>query len=200
MKKIKLQSNRKWIFRTILPGAIIILAFILLILTMLIVDFETTWNLGVPIILLYILVPVECVYITILLITKYKKGMSYMFSADRIEVYKKNIFQYSINVSDIDTMNYYPFRFHYLLTIYAGALPEGGAWKIHITTSSHEKYSLGYISQRDARKIKQMYPHLMKIMYGKKIKLLMIRVLDIFYQCFYKDYRTSIFGRFQTAS
>ncbi|MCH3977142.1 MAG: hypothetical protein LKE36_06065 [Bacilli bacterium] len=168
MEKIKLQSNRKWIFITILPGAIIILAVILLILVMLIVDFETTRNLGIPIVLLYILIPAECVYIAILLVTKYKKGMSYVFYADRIEIYKKNIFQYAINVSDIDTMNYYPFRFHYILTIYAGALPEGGAWKIHIATSDHEKHSLGYISQHDARKIKEIYPHLMKIMYDKK--------------------------------
>jgi len=169
MEKITLQSNRKWIFKTMLPGVIIIFVFILLIMVMLMVDFEATYSLGIPIVLLYILVPLECVYIIILLVTRYKKGMSYIFYTDKIEVYKKGIFQYSMDVADINTMQYYPFRWHYFITIYAGSLPEGGAWKIHITDYQDKKYSLGFISYKDAKKLQKMYPRL-EIRYEKNNK------------------------------
>lgn len=164
---IRAPVHRKWIFRTVIPGVIIILLVILIIVISLITEFQSARDAG-AIILLFVFAPIGCVYIITLLIAKYKKGMSYIFSIDTIEVYKKNIFQYSINISDIQTMNYYPFKLHYIVTIYTGALAEGGAWKIHITTKDQEKHSLGYISQSDARKIQQMYPNLMKIMYEKK--------------------------------
>lgn len=43
MKRITLHSNRKWIFKTMLPGVIIIFVFVLLIMIMLMVDFEATY-------------------------------------------------------------------------------------------------------------------------------------------------------------
>lgn len=160
MEEIKLKSNRKWIFITILPSAIIIFPFILLICIMLMVDFEQTYNLGIPFTLLFILIPVECIFIAILLVAKYKRGMSYVFDTNSIQVYSKDKLQYSINTKNIVTMRYYPFKWHYIITIYAGALNEGGAWKIHITDYQNKKYSLGYISYKSARELQKMYPKL----------------------------------------
>lgn len=144
-----------------------------LLILMMIIGLMIDYNLESFIVIL-VVAPINLIYIATLLVAKFKKGMSYIFRTDSIEVYNKDKLQYTININDINTMRYYPFKWHYIVTIFAGALNEGGAWKIHITDYHNIKHSLGFISYEDAKKLKQMYPEL-EIMYMDKNKQLLIK-------------------------
>jgi hypothetical protein len=69
-------------------------------------------------------------------------------------------------------MNYYPFRIHYFITIYLGALKEGGAWKIHIKDIKGTKYEIAFISEKDALVLKEkLYPELLVIKYANSKRI-----------------------------
>jgi len=165
VNKIELKSNRSFILKTFLPFAIIASLFIVIMIIGLIIDFD---NMSQNILVLLLFIAIDICYIVGILIAKYYKGKSYIFYYNKIEIYNKGKFQYEIEVGNIRTMNYYPFKWHYIITIYAGSLNEGGAWKIHITDSQGKKQTLGFIVYKDAKRLQQLYPDLLKIMYERK--------------------------------
>lgn len=161
---MKLKSNRRFIMYTCLPSTFVIF-FLLIIMT---IGFFTEYEPTSSYIGSFITgIIVEVSLIFILLLAKYWKGKSYIFNANRIEVYNKGILKKTIRVSNVEYMHYYPWKFHYFITIYAGSLNEGGAMKIHIKEKDGTKHELGFIGLKDARELKKMYRDLMTIYYTK---------------------------------
>ena len=65
-------------------------------------------------------------------------------------------------------MNYYPFRIHYIITIYLGALKEGGAWKIHIKDIYGIKHEIGFISEKETMYLRdKLYSNLLVIKFDR---------------------------------
>lgn len=164
MDEIKLESNRYFIVKLFITYMIVVTILLIIMIIGLFIDYD---NMSQNLSVLWIFVAIEVCSLLGILIAKFYKSKSFVFYEDKIEVYNKNQFQYKIMTSNIKTMNYYPFKWHYFITIYAGSLNEGGAWKIHITDYQDKKYALGFISYKDAKKLQKMYPKL-EIMYKKK--------------------------------
>ncbi|MFA7436263.1 MAG: hypothetical protein WC006_07880 [Bacilli bacterium] len=99
---------------------------------------------------------------------KYFKGKSYIFNSDEIIVYNKRKLKNTIQVSNIEYIHYFPWKFHYFITMFAGSLNEGGAMKVHIKEKDGKKHELGFIGLKDARELKKIYNDLMTIYYTKK--------------------------------
>lgn len=109
--------------------------------------------------------------VLIILISKYKKGRSYLFTSSRIQIYDKGKFIDEIDISEVKSMHYYPFRWHYLLTIFFGSLMEGGAWKIHTREKDGTSHEIGFLSEKDAITLQEkLYPEILEIMYDKRKK------------------------------
>lgn len=168
--EIKLKSNRKHIINFASFFCIIYS----IILAFMIIGFITGFFDIFSDLLSFILVVILFICLLLLIIiANHFKGKSYIFSEDVIEIYKKGGFVQKIRVQDIDTMHYYPWRVHYLITIFAGSLNEGGAWKIHIRDKDGTKHEIGFLSEKEAVMLKdKLYPERLEIMYDKrKIKL-----------------------------
>jgi len=161
---MKLKSNRRFIIYLYLPFLIITSILLILLIMSLITNHEIRME---KLFILILFIVIECMMISIILIAKYWKGKSYIFNADRIEVYNKGILKKTIRVSNVEYMHYYPWKFHYFITIYAGSLNEGGAMKVHIKEKDGTKHELGFIGLKDARELKKMYRDLMTIYYTK---------------------------------
>lgn len=101
--------------------------------------------------------------ISIILIAKYWKEKSYIFNDGEIIVYTKGILQKTIQVSNIEYMHYYPWKFHYFITMFTGSLNEGRAMKIHIKEKDGKKHELGFIGLKNAIELKKIYTDLMTI-------------------------------------
>ncbi len=102
------------------------------------------------------------------LIAQFYKGKSYVFKDDCIEIYNNEKLVISINLSEVDHMDYYPLRLHYIITIFGGALPDGGAPKIHLFKGNGDKYIIGFIGEKEACQIKGLYPEKFTFMYERK--------------------------------
>lgn len=109
-----------------------------------------------------------CVYSAILiclaLLFKFYRGRSYDFSKIEIKVYKKKSHIETISIKDVESMYFIYFKFHYLITIFAGSLNEGGCWKIHIRLKDGTKKELTFFSKKDAVMLKEkLYGELLSI-------------------------------------
>lgn len=165
MDKIELKSNRKFILYMYLPLVIIINIFIIIMIIGLLIDFK---NMSKNLMVFYLFIFLDLCYIGAILMVRFYKGKSYIFDESTIYVFNKGILKEKIGISNVESMNYYPFKFHYFITIFAGALNEGGAMKIHITDYNGIKHALGFISYKDAKILQQkLYPNLLKIFYEK---------------------------------
>lgn len=94
-----------------------------------------------------------------------------IFTKEQIEVYQKNQLVRKVNLDEVSMLYYYPFRLHYILTIYAGALSNGGATVLYYQTTDGWVYELGYIGEKDATELKNhFYPDKMIIHFERKPK------------------------------
>lgn len=162
---MNLKSNRRFIIYLCLPFLIISSIFLMFLIISFIINHETRLE---KIFILILFITIELIMISIILIAKYWKGKSYSFNADEIGVYNKGVLQKTIQVSNIEYMHYYPWKFHYFITMFAGSLNEGGAMKIHVKEKDGKKHELGFIGLKDARKLKKIYNDLMIIYYIKE--------------------------------
>ncbi len=162
---MKLKSNRRFIIYLYLPFLIITSILLLFLIISFIINHETRTE---KLFILMLFIVIECIMISIILIAKYWKGKSYIFNTGEIIVYNKGILQKTIQVSNIEYMHYYPWKFHYFITMFAGSLNEGGAMKIHIKEKDGKKHELGFIGLKDARELKKTYNDLMTIFYSKE--------------------------------
>jgi hypothetical protein len=102
------------------------------------------------------------------LLILFHKGSSYVFAEDIIKTYEKGILFQEIKLSEVEYMHYYPFRFHYLLSIFGGALSEGGAMKVHVKAYNGNTCEIGFIGEKDAYRLKELYPDKFTIYYERK--------------------------------
>lgn len=166
MDNIELKSNRKFILYMYLPLVIINNIFIIIMIIGLFIDYK---KMSENLMVFYLFVFLDVCYIIAILMIKLYKGKSYIFDKSTIYVFNKGILKEKINISNVKTMNYYPFKFHYFITIFGGALNEGGAMKIHISDFNGTKHALGFIGYKDAKILQQkLYPNLLKIFYDKE--------------------------------
>lgn len=99
----------------------------------------------------------DAIVLFVILSLKIFKGTNYVFNADKIKVYEKDKLESVINVNDIETIRYRPFRFRYIITIFLGELKDGGAWRLHIKFKDGNKIELGSFSKENAKQLKELY-------------------------------------------
>lgn len=166
--EIELKSNRKFILYYTIAFSVFFSVLILLVfIGQMIGSWEVYekpsdfWFIGFFIVL-------DIILILATFFTIFYKGKSYIFKNDSIEIYNHEKLIEIIKISDVERMDYYPYRFHYLITIFLGALPDGGAWKFHLYKNDNTKHLLGFIGEKDAYRIKELYPNIVSIMYERK--------------------------------
>lgn len=164
---IKLKSNRALVYK---PALIFTVSLILITVAFIIdILFIHPVNFADNLIVLIIFLAYISFTLTSYLLAKYYNGKSYIFTKDNIIVYKKGEFVKEIKMSEVVSMNYYPWRYRYLLTIMLGELREGGVDKIHIKDIRGDKHEIGFIIEKDAIKLQEeLYSKKLKIMYDKR--------------------------------
>ncbi|HOP57437.1 MAG TPA: hypothetical protein PLM51_04650 [Bacillota bacterium] len=164
--EIKLKSNRKYIVYFTIPCIIFYAVFIgyMLVghvLKTLDISLDFGWFISSLIILMLLII--------VLLFAKYYKGKNYVFNEKSIEIYNKNILIKKIQISNISIMHYYPWRFHYFVTLFFGALNECGACQIYIKEINGSISKIGYISEKDAIILQEkLYSNNLEIIYDKR--------------------------------
>ena len=153
---MEFSSDRRFMLYLILPVLIInaILTIILLV-GMFIYPQEITDAFILVLIFLIISILVLC-YILL------KPKPAFTFNENNIIIKKNNNIE-EINIENISKMTYYRFRWFYVFILAFAQLPEGGCMKIHVIENNNTKHLLGFISYKNAKKIKELYPNLLNI-------------------------------------
>lgn len=159
--QINIKSNRSFIIKIILPSVVFIGVFILFMAILFFINYELMKN---NVATLLSLIAFELVMISFILIAKFYDGKNYKFNEAMIEIYNKRKLLSQINLGDIDSILYISFKWHYIITVFAGALIEGGCWKLHINFKDGSKTSLAFFSIKDIKKLKVLYPILITIL------------------------------------
>lgn len=98
-----------------------------------------------------------------ILLVKFCDGPNYIFEETSISIYERKKFVEKINIDNIETIYYHPFRFRYIVTIFFGELMDGGAWKLHIKLKNGTKKELSYFSLKEVKQLKEIYGDLINI-------------------------------------
>lgn len=166
--EIKLKSNRRFILLLSVPFVIL---FTTLLFIAIIFEIISPVEFSEAAVLFGLLFLFDTLAISIVLLAKYQKGKSYLFTSDVIQIYDKGKFIDQIEINAVKSMRYYPFRWHYLITIFFGSLMEGGAWKIHTRDKDGTSHEIGFLSEKDAIMLQEnLYPNILEIMYDKRNK------------------------------
>lgn len=169
--EVKLKSNRRFMLYISIPAVCfftVVLLFLLIGQTLgLLTIIEGPGDLET----LIMCIVFEIIGVLSTLIIILYKGKSYIFKDNSIEIYKNGKLIEKLIISEVERIDYYPFRWHYLITIFRGALPEGGAWKFHLLKYDTTKHLLGFISEKDAYRIKEIYPSKVNIIYERKCNI-----------------------------
>lgn len=147
-----LKSDRRFIIYIIMLGLVpISICFIISILGLIFAPED--------IIEAFIIGLILFIVILVLFIALLKPKPFYEFNKNEIIINKKGIVQ-KIDINNISSMQYYKFKLLYLIPIF---LPEVGCMKIHINDKENNKYELGFISYKNAKKVQEIYPEILKI-------------------------------------
>ncbi|MDC7243333.1 MAG: hypothetical protein PQJ44_05220 [Sphaerochaetaceae bacterium] len=163
--EIKIKSNNRHI---ILPTIVFLIVFGAINIYFLYAQMKGILDIGREIGMFLTTTGIFLVLAYICIYFKFIQSKYFIFSKNKIYVYKKEQVTKTIEVDKISSMNYYPFRIHYIITIYLGALKEGGAWKIHIKDIYGIKHEIGFISEKEAINLRnQLYPNLLVIKFDR---------------------------------
>lgn len=99
----------------------------------------------------------------VIMIARFYNGAHYLFKTDSIHVFKGKKFIEKIDIENVETFYYHPFRFRYIITIFGGELMDSGVWKLHIKFKDGTKKSLCFFSLKNAEQIKEIYGELINI-------------------------------------
>lgn len=166
--QIKLTSNLKFIVNLSLPFMIICGALIIVMVVLDIIGWAKISD-SPYVFLEFICIEIVCTIIIIYV--KHHKGPSFVFTESSIYEYQKDELINVIDVANIEYMHYYPYRLHYFITIIFGALMEGGAMKILIKERDGTTHELGFIGEKDAKRLKiELYPSILKLYYQRGYK------------------------------
>lgn len=166
--EIKLKSNRNHIINFACFFGVI---FGVLLMYMIIGSISNFFDISGELSSFVIVMIIFVFLLLAIIFVKYYKGKTFVFSAKAVKIYNKGIFVREIKIEDIESMHYYPWRVHYILTIFFGALNEGGAWKIHILEKDGARHEIGFLSEKEARVLQEkLYPNTLDIIYDKRKK------------------------------
>lgn len=163
--EIKIKSNNRHI---ILPTTIFLIVFGVINLYIFYAHMNGIFDMGKEIGMFLTTVGIFLVLAYIYIYFKFIQSKYFVFSRNKIDVYKKDQVIKTIEVDKISSMNYYPFRIHYIITIYLGALKEGGASKIHFKDIYGIKHEIGFISEKEAMYLRdKLYSNLLVIKFDR---------------------------------
>ena len=152
--QIELKSNRHFIYKVFIPIVILISIVLIVIMFIMIDDYGTGLDFRNDIILMILCIIWDIVTLFVILFSKFYKGKSYKFTENEIIVYKRGKQIDTIPIELIEGIHYYKFKLRYIITIFAGALDEGGCWTMHIWLSNGSKKEIGFFSIKDITMLK----------------------------------------------
>ena len=148
--QIKVNSNRSFIIKLTIP--FIVVASLYVIGVSITISFEYdeefVWMLIFGCVFLAIMV-------IVLLFAKFYKGKNYVFTENEIVCYKRKKQLNTIEVSEIEKIEFYPYKWRYIITIFLGELPSGGCWSLHISMKNGTKKVIRFFSKKDAEMLKE---------------------------------------------
>jgi len=154
--KIELKSNRRFIIWMILPFLILM-----------------SLGLGAEIALLFLgygtdsylyLVAFACfvsLFILIILVALFKKRPTYIFKEDYIFIQSKDGSLSSIRIDVLNSIDYYPLCPRNFFTLFGEK--DKVPMKLHVTQNNGYKIPLGFVSAKDARRLKELYSDILRI-------------------------------------
>ena len=158
--KLEIKSYRGFIIKLLIPFIVAVtLCLILLIISVSCSLMDSKEG-------LYIIVffgVFDCLLSVGVIVAKFYKGKHYIFDSEKIQAYKRGRLITEININDIETIIYHPYRFRYMITIFFGELRDGGAWKLHIKLKDGQKIALSCFGKKDVEKLKELYGGLIEI-------------------------------------
>lgn len=158
--KIELKSNRIFLVKLFFPAFIVTALFAILYVAAIIRDSNLLKESPIDFVMFNVLLIIE---LSIMLFAKFYNGKSYVFTEQKISILKKGKYLEEINLNDVVSIKYYYFKFSYIITIFAGALNEGGVWKLHVKLKNGTKKELAFFAKKDVFKLKELYQDLLEI-------------------------------------
>ena len=95
------------------------------------------------------------IMIVVLLFAKFYKGKNYEFTENEIVCYKRKKQLNTIKISEIEKIEFYQYKWKYLLTIFLGEIPSGGCWSLHVSMKDGTKKVLRSFSRKEAELLKE---------------------------------------------
>lgn len=160
--QLQLKSYRGFILKVAIT--FLIISFLIIIgYSIYFSFFPEDWKelLHVGLFISYIILALVC--FIVIMFARFYNGANYIFKTDSIYVYKGKKFIEKIEIENVETVYYHPFRFRYIVTIFGGELMDGGAWKLHVKLNDGTKKSLCYFSLKNVKQIKEIYGDLINI-------------------------------------
>lgn len=147
---IRVKSNRNWMMK---PIIIFVIAWPLCVIGISItVYFEYDEEL---IFFLILSCVVLVIFIIAILVIKFYKNRIYEFTENEIKCFKRNRLLNTIDIANIEKINFYRYKLRYIVTIFLGELPSGGAWSLHVWMKDGTKNVLRFFSKKDAEMLKE---------------------------------------------
>ena len=147
---IKMKSNRSWMMKVLVPFVVFLtLCAVGVSIT---IYFENDEDLIICLIIFCVLLAI-CA--TAALIAKFYKGKSYEFTQNEIICYKRNRLLKTINIANIEKIEFYRYRWWYPISIFFGELPSGGYWSLNVWMKDGTSAVLGFFSVKDAQTLKE---------------------------------------------
>jgi len=147
---IKMKSNRSWMMKLIIPFAVFLSLCVIGVSITICFEYDKE--------LISILI-FFCVFWVVMiiaaLIAKFYKGRSYEFTANEIICCERNRSMSTINIADIEKIEFYRYRWRYLITIFMGELPKGSCWSLHVWMKDETNTVLRFFSVKDAQILKE---------------------------------------------
>ena len=150
--KISLNSNRVFIVKLLIPFAVVVGIILLMVCFSIVFGGVEAEDLSI---FLIIMIIYEIIFISLILIAKFVVWKRYEFTENEIICFKRRTKVDIIEISDIISISYYQFKFRYIITIFAGALNEGGCWKLHIKMKDGVKKELCFFSVKDVKLLQE---------------------------------------------
>ncbi|MCH5161439.1 MAG: hypothetical protein J1G04_05355 [Clostridiales bacterium] len=147
---IQLNSNRSFIVKLIIAFIVLWTLFGVAISITILVEYDEEL---IPWLIL------SCVFDVVFIIAavavKFYKGRRYEFTENEIACYKRNQLLNTIKIADIEKIEFYPYKWRYIATIFFGELPSGGCWSLHVWMKDGKKTVLRFFSKKDAAMLKE---------------------------------------------
>ena len=160
--EIKLESNRKFLFKFFIPLIVLFSIAIIGIIISCIIDKLTIGDL----IAIIIFTVMDIIYILVLVVICKKRKPQYIFNADKI-VYTKRNEERQIEVSNIKSMTYMRMKWYeWVLALFFALLGDTGAFAfpvIRVVEKDEKEHELGFFSKREVERLKSFYDSILDI-------------------------------------